>query len=67
MSFTGNYRFEVELKKRIGAEIERLQDELSAGMLKDFAQYQNYCGQVAALKRVTDEYCSEVEKKLNEG
>lgn len=60
-------RFEIELKKRIGEEIERLRDVLAAGLaVKDFAQYQNYAGRITALKAVIDEYCGEVETRLNQ-
>jgi hypothetical protein len=59
-------RFEVELKKLVGAEIERLRDELEAGLaVKDYAQYKDYVGRLASLRKVLGEYYDEVQTKLN--
>jgi hypothetical protein len=61
-------RFERELKKRIGAELARLREVIEVGVaITDHAKYQNYIGQIAALKRVTDEYCQEVQTNIDKG
>jgi hypothetical protein len=60
-------RFEYELGKLITAEIERLRGEIEAGLLKDYAQYQNYVGKIASLRRVNEEFIDEANKKANEG
>ena len=60
-------RFEGELKKRIGQEIERLLEELELGVaVKDYADYKKYVGRLAALRSVTNDYCGEVQTKLNQ-
>jgi len=61
-------RFERELKKRIGQELTRLREALEIGVaITDHAKYQNYIGQIAAFKRVTDEFCGEVQTIIDEG
>ena len=66
MIHTGGARFEVELKKRIAEEIERLKTNLVAGeAIKDYAQYQNYVGRLAALNLVIGEYFGDVQTTLN--
>jgi hypothetical protein len=60
-------RFEHELRKRIAQEVERLTGDLAAGMaVKSYDQYQNYVGRIKALMQVAEEFCAEVETKLNE-
>ena len=59
-------RFERELKKRIGEEVERLLDELVIGTaVTDYAKYQNYLGRIASLRRVTEEFCPEVQSIID--
>jgi len=54
-------QFELELKKTIAAEIERLRDVLDGlGSVQDFAAYRYHVGQIHALRRVADSYCDEV-------
>ena len=61
-------RFERELKKRIGEEVLRLLDDLAAGVaITDHAKYQNYVGRIASLRRVTDEFCPEVQTIIDKG
>jgi len=67
MLSAGSSRFEIELKKRLTQEIEKLTLELALGMaVKDYAQYQNYVGRLTMLNAVVDQYCGEVETKLNQ-
>ena len=59
-------RFEAELRKRIGEELERLASELAAGLaVKDYAQYQNYVGRIGALNTVLAEYIDDVNTAIN--
>jgi hypothetical protein len=68
MSFTVSSRFEAELKKRIDNELIRLHEELGLGMsVKDYADYKKYTGQIAAMSKVRDEFCDEINKSINEG
>jgi len=61
-------RFERELKKRIGEERARLLGELEAGVaVTDYAKYQNYVGQLSALKRVAGEYCDDARTIIDKG
>jgi hypothetical protein len=61
-------RFERELKKRIGEELTRLREVIEIGTaITDHAKYQNYIGQIAAFKRVTDEFCGEVQTIIDKG
>ena len=59
-------RFEAELASRINEEAGRLRDDLEAGLaIKDYAQYQNYIGKLAAYRRVLTEFYDDVQTKLN--
>ena len=61
-------RFERELKKRIGEEAGRLLEELVAGVaVTDYAKYQNYIGRITSLRRVTEEFCPEVQTIIDQG
>lgn len=61
-------RFERELKKRIAAEAERLLEELVAGVaVTDYAKYQNYVGRLASLRRITEEFCPEIQTIIDKG
>lgn len=61
-------RFEHELKKRIAAEMERLRGELGLGIaVTDYAKYQNYIGRIASLRRVTDEFCPDIQTIIDKG
>jgi hypothetical protein len=61
-------RFERELKKRIAQELERLRNDLEVGIaVTDHAKYQNYVGRIAALKRVTNEFCPEIQTIIDQG
>ena len=63
---TTNTQFEFELKKLIDVEIDRIKDILAAGSgLQDDRTYQNWVGQVNALRRVSHDYCDEVNTKMN--
>lgn len=63
-ALTHNTLFEEELRKEVDQEIERLKEEMAAGALS-FDQYNNYCGQVSALRAV-ETFCDTVRKKLSE-
>jgi hypothetical protein len=63
---TGNTQFEVELKKLIDDEIERIKDILGVGMsVKDYAEYRFHVGQIEALNKVSSSYCDEVTTIIN--
>jgi hypothetical protein len=63
---TGNSLFESELKKVIAQEIERLRGIFEAGLaIKDYAEYRYHVGQLHALRRVSESYCSEVQTLIN--
>ena len=60
-------RFERELRKRIAEERERLLNDLEIGIaITDYAKYRDYVGKLAALKRVTDEFCPEVQNIIDQ-
>jgi len=64
---TFNTQFEFELKKRITEEVDRIKDNLAAGLaVTDYAQYQNQVGRIAALRTVADYYCNEINTTINE-
>jgi hypothetical protein len=64
---TLNTQFEFELKKRITEEVDRIKDNLAAGLaVTDYAQYQNQVGRIAALQLVVGNYCEEVTTTINE-
>lgn len=57
---TGNTQFEIELKKLIAAEIERLRDDLETGhAVIDHSKYREYVGELRALRKVVNSYCDE--------
>jgi hypothetical protein len=59
-------RFDLELQKRISERIEYLKTNLAAGTaIKDYAQYQNYVGQLTALNYVITECYDDVQTVLN--
>jgi hypothetical protein len=59
-------RFQSELHKRITEEISRLQGELTVGIaVKDYAQYREYVGKIAAYERVVSEFFEDVQTTLN--
>jgi hypothetical protein len=61
-------RFERELKKRISEELDRLGEILESGQaIKDYAEYKNYVGQIAAFKRVAHDFCLEVQTIIDKG
>ena len=61
-------RFDRELQKRIGEELERLREVLEVGVaITDHAKYQHYVGQIAAFKRVVNEFCPEVQTLIDKG
>lgn len=61
-------RFERELKKLIAEELQRLREALEVGVaITDHAKYQNYVGQIAAFKRVAEEFCPEVQTAIDRG
>lgn len=66
MPVTYDTLFETELRKRIAAEREEMQERLRNGSsVQDFADYKRYVGYFAALKDV-EEWCAEVQTKLNQ-
>lgn len=61
-------RFERELQKRIGEELERLKEVISVGTaVTDYAKYQNCIGRIAALTQVSKDFCSEVQAIIDKG
>jgi hypothetical protein len=63
---TVNIQFEVELKKLISTEIERLREILDQGRaIKDYAEYREKVGEIAALRRVAENYCSEAQTTIS--
>ena len=50
-----NTQFETELRKRIAEELVRLRSNLeTVGTVKDYSDYKHICGQIFALKRVSE-------------
>lgn len=61
-------RFERELRAMIKKERERLLESLEVGVaITDHAKYREYVGRLAALKRVTDEFCPEIQTIIDKG
>jgi hypothetical protein len=61
-------RFEAELKKLIEAELVRLHEDLGVGLaVKDYGQYREFVGKIAALKKVGGEFFDEAETNANKG
>ena len=59
--------YERELRSLIDAEVERLKDELSAGLLTTVEDYKSVTGKIAGLRACIDymdEASSNVSKKL---
>ena len=62
---TYNNQFEIELKKLIAEEIERLTENLSNGLsVTDFSEYKLYVGKISALRSVV-EMCDDVQTTLS--
>ena len=59
-------RFEHELVKRIDEEIERLKEEMAAGLLPDYTAYKEACARIAAYRRTQQEFVADVNQKLAE-
>jgi hypothetical protein len=63
---TLNTQFEVELKKLIADEVERIKDILAVGMaVKDYAEYRFHVGQIEALNKISTSYCDEATSIIN--
>ncbi len=63
---TGSTQFEAKLKDRITEEIDRLKENLARSTASmDYAEFRHIVGQIAALRRVIDGYCGEVEDAIN--
>lgn len=63
---TGNSQFEIELKKLIAAEIERLRGDLESGLaVNDHSKYREYVGELRALRKVAESYCDEANTIIN--
>jgi hypothetical protein len=63
---TTNTQFEQKLKKRIAEYQSHLGEILFSGKgIENYAQYQNYIGQIAALDRVCSEFCDDVNTEIN--
>jgi hypothetical protein len=59
-----NIQFEIELKKLINLEIERLTDNICGGAgVVDYADYKHQIGKVAGLRMVLD-LCEEAQSIL---
>ena len=59
-----NIQFEIELKKLINDEIERIKDNLSSGLsVVDYADYRHQVGKILGLRSVS-ELCEEVQSIL---
>jgi hypothetical protein len=64
---TGNNQFEIELKKRIAEEIERVKSILAtATAIKTFDDFRYYAGRLHGLRDVAEHYCDEVATIMNE-
>lgn len=60
-----NTLFEVELRKLVAAEIDRLSDNLCSGVaITDIASYKHEVGRILALRAVYD-MCEEVNTIIN--
>lgn len=63
-----NSQFETELRKIIAEEIDRLKENLARSTASmDYAEFRHTVGQISALRRVIDAYCSEIDDKINKG
>ena len=65
---TQHHLFVKELDALLNAEIERLKDELSAGLLESYEDYQKVCGKIGGLRLsldYMDEADSIVSKRLS--
>jgi hypothetical protein len=61
-----NAQFEVELRKLLAEEIDRLKENLARSTASmDYAEFRHIVGQIAALRRVVDSYCGEVDDIIN--
>ncbi len=64
---TASSRFELELKKVLIAEIDRLTLEVVLGhAVTDFTKYQHYIGRISALSTVVAQHCDEVNRLIEE-
>lgn len=62
---TYNNQFEVELKKLLFAEIDRLSENLCSGMaINDISHYKHEVGRITSLRAVID-MCDEVNSILS--
>lgn len=59
-------QFEPTLTKRLNEEIERLKDEICAGLLPDHGAYMVKCAQITAYRKTIEEFMSDVRKELAE-
>lgn len=59
-----NILFEVELKKILEEETERIRDVLSSGLLVDYPEYKQHVGRLQGIRSVID-YCEEVQTKIS--
>lgn len=58
-------RFEVELKKIIEQEIDRVRAELEGGKLASFEDYKAKCAELVTYKRVVSAYFDEANQKAS--
>lgn len=61
-----NSQFELELKKRLNEEIEKIKDAMSSGIsVNSHSDYMKLVGKCAAFREVQDVLCGEVSTDLN--
>lgn len=51
---TQTTQFEIELKKLISIEVDRLKEQLAVNVFEDVAQFRFIMGQIAALRSMDD-------------
>ena len=51
---TQNTQFEIEIKKLVAIEIDRLKEQLAVNVFEDVAQFKFIMGQIAALRSMED-------------
>jgi hypothetical protein len=61
-----NTQFELELKKLIAADLERLTENIfNRGTVTDFAEFKYRVGEINTLKRIETEFCDAINTTIN--